>query len=99
MLTRKSKLLIISSIIFLSACATTKQKSEPPVVTVFKPQIVEVPIPVPCKVEIPAEPKFNFNELDTEMDIFKKVQALLADRQLSIAYEQELVMALKACKD
>lgn len=97
MLARKSKLLIISSIIFLSACATTKQ--DPAVVTVIKTQQVDVPIPVSCKVEIPAEPKFNFNELDTEMDIFRKVQALLADRQLSIAYEQELLMALKACKD
>lgn len=89
----KSNLCIISSILFLSGCATTH---EPGINTVI--QKVEVPIAVPCKAEIPESPEFNFDNLDKDQDIFDKTKAVLADRKLHQGYEKELLEALKACK-
>ena len=80
-------------VLALSACAHT----EPVINTVI--QKVEVPVPVPCKVEIPPPPDLNFNRLDLSSNIFDKVKALLADRILHLAYESELLVALKGCKD
>lgn len=76
----------------ISGCATT----EPAIQTII--QRVEVPIEVPCKQEIPVKPDFNFDDLREEDPLFDKTKALLADRKLHIAYEEELLAALKACK-
>ena len=88
----QNKLLIIAAAILIAGCATT----EKPVITTVI-QKVEVPIAVPCKVEIPAKPAFNFNELKEEQDIFDKVKALLADLKLHAGYEEELNAALNSC--
>lgn len=61
-------------------------------------QIVEIPIGVPCKEELPNEPTFCFKDLDKSAEIDNKVNCLLADRLLSKGYELELVEKLKACK-
>jgi hypothetical protein len=76
----------------LVGCATTK---EPVITTVI--QKVEVPISVPCKVEMPPPRDYNFNKITAEMDIFEKVQALLADRRLHLGYEAELKATLGTC--
>lgn len=62
------------------------------------PETVKVPVAIPCPVEIPAAPLFQFDKLTEQDTIWTKVQVLLSDRQLSIAYEQELNVALSSCK-
>lgn len=62
------------------------------------PGDVNIPIAVPCKVDTPAEPAYQFGNLTEADTIWTKVQVLLSDRQLSIAYETELKAALAACK-
>ena len=61
-------------------------------------QKVEVPIAMPCVVEIPVTPDFNFDKLSQDNDIFEKTRAALADLQLHKSYETELLAALKSCK-
>jgi hypothetical protein len=61
-------------------------------------QIVEIPISVPCKEEIPTEPLFCFDTLSKGTDIYEKTKCLLSDRSLSKGYEIELLSKLKACK-
>jgi hypothetical protein len=80
-------------VLFLAACA----HDQPVINTVV--QKVEVPVPVPCRAEIPQTPEFNFDKLDPSATIFDKSKALLADRKLHLAYESELMVALKACKE
>lgn len=60
---------------------------------------VNVPLMVPCLVEIPNAPDFKFSSLQETDSMFTKTKTVLADRQLHIAYEIELVAALKVCTD
>lgn len=76
----------------LVGCATTQ---EPVIKTVI--QEVKVPVSVPCKVETPQKPVYNFDKVTPEQDVFEKVKALLADRTISKGYEGELEAALNAC--
>ena len=82
---------LVGLVVLLSACATT----EPVINTVV--QKVEVPIAVPCEVEVPVRPDFNFDKLTPEQDVFEKTRALLADRKLHLGYETELLAALNSC--
>lgn len=86
------RLLVVFLVVLASACSTT----EPIIKTEI--QLVEIPIPVACKVDEPKRPVFNFDNLTEDKDIFDKVKALLADKKLHKAYEEELVAALKSCK-
>jgi len=88
----QNKLLILTSILFLAGCETTKP---PGINTVI--QRVEIPIAVPCKAVIPVRPAFNFDKLTVEQDVFDKSKAVLADRKLHIGYETELLAALNSC--
>lgn len=87
-----SKISILTAVLLLSACATDKP--------IIKTEIqrVEIPISVPCKAEIPEVPIFNFDSLTVDKDIFEKIKALLADRELQKSYSTELLAALKSCK-
>jgi len=76
----------------LSACASSPAPVLAPLI-----QKVEIPIPVPCKVDVPKKPDFNFNNLTQEQDIFEKTRAILADIRLHFAYETELLAALNSC--
>lgn len=78
-------------ILLLSACATPAPGTKVVV------QKVEVPIAVPCKVAIPELPKYNFDSLTVDDDIFIKSKTLLADRLLHLGYENELSVALISC--
>ena len=78
--------------VFLASCATPR---EPVINTVI--QRVEIPIMVPCKVDTPTLPEFNFDKLTEESNIFDKVKAILADRIIREAYEEELRIALSSC--
>jgi len=87
----KNKILILLSVMVLAACGTTKPIIAPEV------QKVEVPIAVACKEKEPEKPTFGFNDLTPESDIYQKSQILLSDRKLHLAYETELLAALKSC--
>lgn len=62
------------------------------------PDKVLVPYAIPCQVSTPAVPSYMFGTLTADNTIWDKVKVLLSDRQLSIAYELELEVALAACK-
>lgn len=86
-----NNLIIIFAALALAGCGTTK----PVINTVI--QKVEIPIAVPCKATVPAKPDFNFDKLTVEKDLFDKAKAALADRQLHLAYEAELLVQLNGC--
>lgn len=88
----QNKLLILAAALSMTGCATT---TPPGINTVI--QRVEIPIAVPCKVEIPIKPDFNFDKLTPEQDIFDKTRAVLADRNIHIAYQIELLAAINSC--
>jgi hypothetical protein len=70
--------------ILLSACGTTRPT-------------VGIPTPVPCRVTLPAEPGFAFDDLAEGSDIFTQVSTLLADRRQRIDYERQLEAAARSC--
>lgn len=85
-----NKLLLIS-VLVIAGCATNPE-------AVVPPKEVKVPVAVPCETAIPQEPEFNFPKISEQDDIFVKVKALLADIKLHLAYEEQLLAALKSCK-
>jgi hypothetical protein len=87
----QNKLIFILATFSLVGCATT----DPVINTVI--QRVEVPIAVPCKATVPTKPAFNFDKVTVDQDIYKKTQAILADRKLHQGYEGELEVALNSC--
>ena len=87
-----SKLFIIATLFALSGCATT-----PPIIKVVT-QRVEVPVPVACKEITPIAPDYCFIKLKDTDNIYDKVKCLLADQDLSIGYETELLVKFNACK-
>ncbi len=82
------KYVLIAAAIFLAGCDTMPKV----------PDTVKVPIAVPCPVEVPTPPQYQFGNLKPTDNIWTKVKVLLSDRQLSIAYEEELKAALMSCK-
>lgn len=91
---QKSNLLILSCAILLSGCALFT-KPQPGIEVQI--QRVEVPIVVPCKAVVPKVPSWYFDKLTTANNIFTKDQYLLADRELHLGYEAELLGALQSC--
>jgi hypothetical protein len=87
----RNKLALLSLAVILTACAHT----EPAIKVITKEVLVEVP--VPCKAEMPVKPDFKFDTLKEEDTLFDKSKTVLADRKLHLAYEEELVTALKSC--
>lgn len=75
---------LLLCLIVLGGCAT-----EPPVT-------VNVPVPVPCKIEEPLQPTYRYQP--PYDNIFDAVRDLLGDRELAASYENELRVALKSCK-
>lgn len=61
-----------------------------------RPEAVQVPIAVPCKVEEPQQPTYRFTP--PYDDVFSVTRDLLGDREVSLGYEEELRAALRACK-
>ncbi len=86
-----TKFTLIPIVLALGACAHT----EPTIKVEIRE--VEIPIAVPCQADIPAKPAFKFKTLKPENNIFDKSKTLLADRKLHLAYEEELLTALKSC--
>jgi hypothetical protein len=59
---------------------------------------VEVPIPVPCKITLPAPPAYAVDALPADAGIWDMMAALRADRLQRQAYEAILKAAIEACK-
>jgi hypothetical protein len=76
-------LVILSCV--LSGCATLGTSTE-----------VKIPIAVACKTEDPLQPTYRY--VPPYDNIFDAVRDLLGDRELAVAYENELRTALKSCK-
>ena len=79
---KKFALLAILSIL-LSGCATTKD-------------VVNVPIPVKCATPEPAQPDLHFSP--PYPNVYDGVRDLVGDRQVQLAYEEALRIALRSCK-
>lgn len=76
--------LILVAALALPACGRT-----PP------PEPIKVMVPVPCVTNKPVKP--NYPEARPDAGLFERVQTLLAERELRIAYEGELEASLSAC--
>jgi hypothetical protein len=79
------KYLILALAVLVTGCATAPEIKE-----------VMVPIAVPCKTEDPVAPTYRFSP--PYDNIFDAVRDLMGDREVAIAYENELRIALKSCK-
>ncbi len=60
---------------------------------------VQVPVAVRCKVSYPRRLASCFQALPAKTPVFESVKCLLVDREQSLAYEGELLAALKACAE
>lgn len=72
--------------ILLSGCASMQGPKE-----------VQIPIAVPCKTAEPTQPSYRF--APPYNTTFEGSRDLIGDRELSLAYENELRVALKSCKE
>ena len=94
-----NKLLYILPIIFLGACATTRQTA-PTIITKIETVKVEIPIVQPCVTEEISYPELLINKLkpEDESDPGKVVQYYVADvAQLKGAFLRQKKL-LDACK-
>ncbi len=80
----------LAILLLLSGCATAKIE--------YVPFEVQVPIPVPCAAEVPAEPQWETEKLQKSDSLDRKAQALLAERQQRAAYEAKLRAATEGCR-
>ncbi|WWQ12965.1 hypothetical protein PQ43W_19 [Ralstonia phage PQ43W] len=78
-------------VLLLAGCA-----SEPQIV--YKPQRVEVPVAVPCKVKAPDKPTWGLSGASVTDDIYVKGRAALAEILQRQAYEAQLEAAVGACQ-
>lgn len=76
---------LLALVVLVTGCATTNV-----------PETVKVPIAVPCKVEEPNIPTYRFAPPYTS--VFEATRDLLGDREVALAYQNELLVALKSCK-
>lgn len=79
------KYAIILLSVLATGCATTGAPSE-----------VKIPIAVACKTEAPNQPTYRFSP--PYETVFEGVRDLLGDREVALAYENELRAALQSCK-
>lgn len=78
-------------LLLLSGCASQSVKP-------IQVQRIEIPIAMPCITPTPQQPAFNIPQLKQSDDIFVKTKSILADIELHVAYETELLAALLSCK-
>jgi hypothetical protein len=81
------KLAIIAAAVVLAGC-----QCDP----IIKEKEVKVPVPVKCQTPDPTAPALKFKP--PYADVFQGTKDLLGDRELMLAYENELVIAFKSCK-
>lgn len=81
------KYTILAVAVLLTGCAFDKE------VLVKE---VKVPVPVKCQTPDPAQPAYRFQP--PYDNVFDSSRDLIGDRELALAYENELRTALKSCK-
>lgn len=69
----------------LASCGTTSM------------QVVKVPAPVECRVQMPARPAMPTDALAPDVDLDRFVAAAVAEIELREGYEGELRAALDQC--
>jgi hypothetical protein len=79
------KYLILGLAVLMTGCATTQGPAE-----------VKIPVAVPCKAEEPNQPTYRFTPPYT--NIFDASRDLVGDREVALAYENALRIALRSCK-
>lgn len=78
-------------LLLLAGCASTP----PQVVTAERTQIVRVPTPIPCQVQIPERPKSALPE--PTADVARKAAGASADVRALRIHSDALEAALRAC--
>lgn len=78
------KYLAVLLAVLVTGCAHTQQPG------------ANIPIAVPCKTPEPLQPTYRF--VPPYENVFDAVRDLVGDRELALAYENELRAALKSCK-
>lgn len=89
------RLILFTLCFLLAACGGAR----PPIEPIVKTVRVEVPVPVPCAVEVGPRP--NYPDTDAALaaapGLLDRVKLLLAGRGMRIAREAEQDAALGAC--
>lgn len=86
------KKLTLINLLFLAGCVTN-----PPIIDV-KDRIVEIPVPVPCKIRPVDEPTLPVDKLKKEDALDTKLASALSEIERREAYEKELKAAIKECQ-
>lgn len=89
------KRLLVLSALLVSGCASVKEP-------VIKTEVVNVAVPVACKVDIPERPVMPTDakyllELPADLLVDALLQAALAEIDVREGYEVRLVAAIKTC--
>ncbi len=63
-----------------------------------RPAVQGIPTPIPCRVELPADRTFPFDDLQPGADIFTQVATLLADRRERIDDRRQTRAAAQVCE-
>lgn len=67
-----------------------------------KPEIIEVPVSVPCVKDRPVKPEYFFDKLGvpvTEAELAEQVRILWKDKEAAIAYGDLLEVATAGCQE
>jgi len=87
--------IVLIALLVAAGCASVEEGTK----VVYRTKEVKVPVEVPCKVTTPPPPiSWAMEEAKVTDSIFTKVAAALAEIEQHIAFEEELVAALKACQ-
>jgi len=87
-----TRLLMLLLAIGLTACAHDAHRDPPPPV-----REKYIPVPVPCKAQMPTKPAFAVDALTLGADIWTQTTALRAERKQRQGYEVELEALLRGC--
>jgi hypothetical protein len=77
----------------IQGCAMFK---DPPVE--YVPYPVKVKVSEPCAAQLPPEPAYATAKLQKADEIDRKVDAVMAERQQRMGYEDKLRAAVKGCQ-
>ena len=62
------------------------------------PQVVNLPVIVPCVKEVPQKPELLFGEADKDKPIVYQVQDMAIDRLNLLGYSAELEAVVEGCR-
>ena len=80
---------LVAAAILMSGCETIRT---------LPPEIVKVPVPVPCSVEFPVKPSIRSTEDLLKLDRYRRTLAIWIDRQALLDYSALLEATLNGCR-